>query len=342
VRPNGVRLWVPTQFQAGPRLVGGGARGVAAKIAGVSPGQVEVYTAHLGGGFGRRFELDFVVEACQLSRAVGKPVKLIWSREDDIQHDHYRPVGYHRLRGGLDASGNPVLWRHHVVCPSIVAKFIPGFVPGWMTHLAGPLKGGVDSNAVAGAREIPYAIPHLEVTYSQADLGVPVGFWRSVGHSQNAFAVECFVDELAHLAGADPAAFRRRLLQDSPRHLGVLELVVEQSGWGSPAPPGRFRGLAVHESFGSWVAQAREISIESGAVRVHRIVCAVDCGTVVNPDTVVAQMESGIVYGLTAALKGQITLERGRVKQSNFHDYPLLRMSEMPVVEVHLVTSSMP
>jgi isoquinoline 1-oxidoreductase beta subunit len=226
------------------------------------------------------------------------------------------------------------------VCPSIIAKFIPGWLPGFVAHLGGPLKGGVDANAIEGAKEIPYAFPHLEVSYSQADLGVPVGFWRSVGNSHTAFAVECFVDELAGLAGKDPVEFRRGLLSGSPRHLGVLNLATEKAGWGTPPPAGRFRGVAVHGSFGSWVAQVAEVSIEGGKqVRVHRVVCAVDCGQVVNPDTVAAQMEGGIVFGLTAALKGRITLEKGRVKQSNFHDYPLLTMREMPVIEVHIVPS---
>ena len=336
---DAVTVWAPTQFQAGPRLLGGGTRGVAAKVGSVSRDRVEVHTTHLGGGFGRRAEMDFVVEACQVSKAVGKPVKVIWSREDDIRHDQYRPVSRHVLHGGIAADGAPMVWTHRVVCPSIIAKFLPAWLPSFVAHLGGPLKGGVDANAIEGAAEIPYAFPHLEVSYSQADLGVPVGFWRSVGNSHTAFAVECFVDELAALAGKDPVEFRRGLLAASPRHLGVLTLAAERSGWGTPAPAGRFRGVAVHGSFGSWVAQVAEISIEAGMVRVHRVVCAVDCGQVVNPDTVRAQMEGGIVFGLTAALKGKITLEKGRVKQSNFHDYPLLTMREMPEIDVHLIPS---
>jgi isoquinoline 1-oxidoreductase beta subunit len=340
VRGDGVTLWVPTQFQAGPRLLGGGSRGAAAKVAGVAVDRVAVHTTHVGGGFGRRAEMDFVTEACEVSKAVGKPVKVVWSREDDIRHDQYRPAARHELRGGLAADGTALAWTHRIVCPSIIAKFIPGWVPGFLLHLAGPLKGGVDANAIEGAQEIPYAFPHLEVSFSQADLGVPVGFWRSVGNSHTAFAVECFVDEMAGLAGKDPVEFRRGLLSGSPRHLGVLNLAAEKAGWGTPPPAGRFRGVAVHGSFGSWVAQVAEVSIEDGKkVRVHRVVCAVDCGQVVNPDTVAAQMEGGIVFGLTAALKGRITLEKGRVKQSNFHDYPLLTMREMPVIEVHIVPS---
>ena len=338
VRGDGVTLWAPTQFQAGPRLVGGGSRGAAARVAGVSVERVTLHTTHLGGGFGRRAEMDFVTEACEVSRAVGKPVKVVWSREDDIRHDQYRPAVRHELRAGLGADGSPLVWLHRIVCPSITAKFIPGWVPGFVAHLAGPLKGGVDGTAVEGAAELPYAVPHLEVSYTEVDLGVPVGFWRSVGNSHTAFAVECFVDELAELAGKDPVEFRRGLLGGSPRHLGVLNLAAEKAGWATPLPAGRFRGVAVHRSFGSWVAQVAEVSIEDGTrVRVHRVVCAVDCGQVVNPDTVAAQMEGGIVFGLTAALKGRISLEKGRVKQSNFHDYPLLTMREMPVIEVYIV-----
>jgi isoquinoline 1-oxidoreductase beta subunit len=341
VRPDGVTVWAPTQYQAGPALFGGGTRGVAAKIGGVSTSKVTVHTTHLGGGFGRRAEMDFVREACEVSKAVGAPVRVVWSREDDIRHDQFRPAARHEVRAGLDGEGRPVVWAHRVASPSIISKFLPSWLPGFAAHLAGPLKGGVDPSAVEGVTGLPYAVPNLEVRYIQADLGVPVGFWRSVGHSHGAFVVECVVDELAALAGKDPVEYRRSLLAGSPRHLGVLELAAREAGWGTPAAPGRFRGVAVHESFGSWVAQVAEISIEAGAVRVHRVVCAVDCGQVVNPDTVVAQMESGIVFGLTAALKGRISLEKGRVKQGNFHDYPVLTMREMPRIDVHIVPSAM-
>ena len=339
VRPDGVTVWAPTQYQSGPKLLGGGTRGMAAKYSGASAAKVEVHTTHLGGGFGRRSETDFVAEACEVSRAVRAPVKLVWSREDDIRHDHYRPVALHRMRGGLDAAGAPVLWTHRIICPSIVAKFLPRWLPDFAAHLAGPLKGGVDANAIEGAPELPYAFPNLEIRYTQADLGIPVGFWRSVGHSHTAYAVECFLDELAGLAGKDPVEFRRGLLAGSPRQLGVLNLAAERAGWGTSPPPGRHRGIALHESFGSYVAQVAEVSVEGGTVRVHRVVCAVDCGQVIHPDIVAAQMESGIVFGLTAALKGRISIERGRVKQSNFHDYPLLTMREMPLIDVHIVPS---
>ncbi len=341
VRPDSVTVWAPTQFQAGPKLLGGGARGAAAKAGGVPVDRVTVHTTYLGGGFGRRAESDFVVEACEVSRAMRAPVRVIWSREDDIRHDQYRPAARHVLRAGIDASGAPLAWSHRIVSPSIVAKFLPSWLPGFIAHLAGPLKGGVDASAIEGALDLPYAAPNFEVTYSQADLGVPVGFWRSVANSHTAFAVQCFVDELAALAGKDPVAYRRELLARSPRDLAVLNLAAEKSGWGTPAPAGRFRGVAVHDSFGSFVAQVAEVSVEGDAVRVHRVVCVVDCGQVINPDTVTAQMEGGIVFGLTAALKGKITLAGGRVTQSNFHDYKLLTMREMPTIEVYIVPSTM-
>ena len=330
VRADAVTLWVPTQFQTGPKLLGGGTRGAASRATGVAMDKISVHTTHLGGGFGRRSETDFVTEACEVSQAAKVPIKLVWSREDDIRHDQYRPAARHLLRAGLGADGSVTGWYHHIVCPSIIAKFLPGWLPCFVAHLAGPLKGGVDANAIEGAPDLPYAIPNIEVRYTQADLGVPVGFWRSVGHSHTAFAIEVFIDELAAAAGKDPVEFRRGLLAGSPRHLGVLNLAADRSGWGTPAPVGRFRGVAVHASFGSYVAQVAEVSVEGGAVRVHRVVCAIDCGQVVHPDTVIAQMEGAIVFGLTAALKGRITIEKGRVRQSNFHDYPLLTMREMP------------
>ena len=339
VRSDAVDVWVPTQTQWLPGLVGGGTRGLAAKIAGVPEDRVRIHTTNLGGGFGRRSEVDFVREALQVSKAVGAPVRVVWSREDDIQHDFYRPVSYHRLSGGLDESGTPVAWYHHVVAPSILARFIPGWIPGPLLRLAGPLKGGIDPTAVEGAIHLAYQVPNVEVRYTQADLGVPVGFWRSVGNTHTAFVVESFVDELAAVAKEDPVEFRRKLLAPGSRHRRVLDAVAEQAGWGSPLPTGMARGIAVHESFGSWCAQVAEVSLEAGAVRVHRVVAAFDCGTVVNPDTVVAQIEGGIGYGLSAALMGEITIGQGRVQQSNFADYPVLRMNQMPRIEVHLVPS---
>jgi isoquinoline 1-oxidoreductase beta subunit len=320
-------------------MMKGGARGVVAAVAGVDPEQVEVITTRLGGGFGRRFELDFIEEAAWISRHVQAPVHVIWTREDDVRHDYYRPRTFNRLKAGLDADGNVVAWRHAIAGPSIMAKFLPGFLPTWITHRFGPLKGGVDGSSVEGAADLPYAVPNIRVTWAQADLGIPVGFWRSVGHSQNAFIVEGFVDELASAAGKDPVAFRRALLKDHPRHVAVLDAVAERAGWSKPLPRGRARGVAVHDSFGSIVAEVAEVSVERGELRVHKVTCAVDCGQVVNPDTVAAQMESGIVFGLSAVLSGKISIERGRVKESNFPDYPVLRMDRMPEIDVVLVPS---
>jgi isoquinoline 1-oxidoreductase beta subunit len=323
VRSDGVDVWAPTQFQTG-------AQGLGAKIGGVAPEQVKIHTTYLGGGFGRRFELDFIQEALETSKAAGAPVKVIWSREDDTQHDQYRPACYHRLRAGLDAAGQPVAWTHRIVAPSIMARVFPNFV-----------KDGIDGEAVEGGVGMPYAVPTVLVDYLMPDTGIPVGFWRSVNNSFNAFVVESFVDELAHAAKTDPYEYRRALLGKAPRHLGVLNLAAQKAGWGAPLAAGRSRGIAVWKSFETYVAEVAEITIDAaGTVRVPRVVCAVDCGPVVNPDTVEAQMQSAIVYGLTAALWGEITIDQGRVTQSNFHNYRMLRMAEMPRIEVYIVPSA--
>ncbi len=323
VRPDGVDIWAPTQFQTGCQQLGAG-------IGGVAPEKVQVHTTYLGGGFGRRFELDFIREALETSKAVGAPVKVIWSREDDIRQAQYRPACYHRFRAGLDATGQPVAWTHRIVAPSIFARVFPQTI-----------KNGLDGEAVEGGVGMPYTIPNVHVDYLLTDTGIPVGFWRSVNNSYNAFAVECFIDEVAHAAKRDPYEYRRDLLTKAPRHLGVLNLAASKAGWGTAPPAGRARGIAVYKSFETYVAEVAEVSVASdGAVRVHRVVCAVDCGPVVNPDIVEAQMQSGIVYGLTAALWGEITIDKGRVQQSNFHDYRMLRLAEMPQIEVHIVPSS--
>jgi isoquinoline 1-oxidoreductase beta subunit len=258
-------------------------------------------------------------------------VKVVWSREDDTQQDQYRPACFHRLRAGLDASGQPVAWAHAFAAPSIMVRvFGPGVI-----------KNGIDEETVEGAVGMPYAVPNVQVNYALTDLGIPVGFWRSVNNSFNWFVVESFIDELAAQAKQDPVEYRRRLLTKAPRHLGVLTLAAEKAKWGTPLAAGRARGVAVCKAFDSYVAEVAEVSVGSdGQPRVHRVVCAVDCGPVVNPSIVTAQMESAIVYGLTAALWGEITIEGGRTKQSNFHDYRMLRLAEMPVVEVHIVPSS--
>jgi isoquinoline 1-oxidoreductase beta subunit len=339
VRGDRVTVWVPTQAQAAPKLFGGGTRGVAADVAGVSQDQVTVITTNLGGGFGRRSETDFVAEAVEVSKAVAAPVRLVWTREDDLQHDFYRPVSKHQMRAGLDAGGALVGWSHHVAAPAIMARFIPGFVPDAIAHLAGPMKGGVDASSVEGARDLPYRIANLEVRYSQLESVVPVGFWRSVGHSHTAFAVECFLDEVAAAAGKDPVQFRLDLLPGEARERRVLQAAAERAGWGTPLGPGRGRGVAVHGSFGSFAAHVAEVEVVDGRVRVRRVVCAFDCGIVVNPEIVRQQIESSVVLGVSAALKERVGLTKGRVAQSNFHDYPILTMAETPVVEVLLVPS---
>jgi isoquinoline 1-oxidoreductase subunit beta len=320
---GGVDIWAPTQFQTG-------AQGLGAGISGVPPEKVRVHTTYLGGGFGRRFELDFIREALETSKAAGAAVKVIWSREDDTRNAQYRPASYHRMQAGLDAGGQPVAWTHRIVAPSIMARVFPDTV-----------KNGLDGEAVEGGVEMPYTVPNVHVDYVLTDTGIPVGFWRSVNNSYNAFVVESFIDELAHAAKQDPYAYRRDLLGKAPRHLRVLNLAASKAGWGTPPAAGRSRGIAVYKSFDTYVAEVAEVSVGSdGTPRVHRVVCAVDCGPVVNPDIVEAQMQSAIVYGLTAALWGEVTIDKGRVQQSNFHDYRMLRMAEMPVVEVHIVPST--
>ncbi len=327
VRADGCDVWTGTQFQTGDRIA-------AAQDAGLPLEQVRVHTTLLGGGFGRRAVIDahFVREAVQISKAVKAPVKVIWTREDDTRGGYYRPAAYHALTGAIDETGRPVAWQQRIVCQS--------FMAGTPFEVF-MIKNGVDETAVEGAADLPYDIPNAQVEWHKAPGGVPTLWWRSVGHSHTAFAVECFLDELAHLAGKDPYEFRRGLLTGHPRHARALEVAAEAAGWGKPPPEGRGRGLAVHESFGSFIAQVAEVSVsKKGAVRVHRVVCAIDCGPVVNPDTIAAQMEGAIVFGLTAALHGAITFENGRVVQGNFHDYPMLRIDEMPVVETHIVPST--
>jgi len=301
-----------------------------------------VHTTRLGGGFGRRFENDYVVECAEIAHRVGAPVQLLWTREDDIRHDHFRPRALHRVTGALDDSGRLVAWKQQIVAPSITRELVPRAIPDMLATVSGPLKGGVDWSTVEGAADSPYRIPNIRVTSRMANVGVPVGFWRSVGHSHTAFVVECFVDELARKGERDPVEFRRELLSHLPPYRAVVELAAEKGGWGTPLPSGRARGVAFHESFGSMVAQVAEVSIEGGKVKVHRVVCAADCGTIVNPDIVRAQLEGGILFGLGAALSSEVNIENGRVKQSNFHDYQVLRMDAAPSIEVHLIPSQRP
>ena len=309
-------------------------QGVVAKTAGVPVENVKVNTTLLGGGFGRRFEMDYVIDATMLSKAVGKPVKVVWTREDDMQNDFYRPAAYNKMSAGLDASGNVVFWHHRIATDAIMAR--AGLAFGFVLK-----DDQLDDSSFEGAHNLPYDIPNFQCDWVRKDTGVPVGFWRSVGSSHTAFSTECFLDEVAAAAGKDPVAFRMSLLAKHPRHAGVLKLAAEKAGWTTKPAAGVFRGVAVHESFGSCVAQVAEVSVaKTGQVKVHRVVCAVDCGQVVNPDTVAAQMESSIVYGLSAALYGEITLKAGRVQQRNFNDQKVLRMNEMPKVEVYIIPST--
>jgi len=326
VKPGEVEIWAGTQSQ-------GPTQGILSQVAGVAPGKVKVNTMYLGGGFGRRFAPDFTIAATLLSKISGKPVKLVYSREDDMRAYFYRPASVVRLAGGLDASGRPVSFAASVASPSIMAA--TGFmkIP----------PNGVDRLAVEGIADCPYDIPNLRVEYARAEPGVQVWFWRSVGHSQNIFFTESFIDEMAAAAGKDPFEFRRGLLGKQPRYKGVLEVAAEKAGWGRALPAGVHRGIAVAQSFGSYVAEVAEVSVGAdGAVKVHRVVCAVDCGKTVNPVIIRRQIESAVVFGLTAALYGKITFRDGRVEQGNFDSYPMLRMEEMPKVEVHIVPSSMP
>jgi len=326
LRADSCELWTGTQFETVDRAN-------AAKVAGLPPEKVKVNTTLLGGGFGRRANplSDFVVEAVHVAKIAKAPVKVVWTREDDLAGGWYRPKWHDRFSAGLDAAGNPIAWTHTIVGQSIMlGTAFESFT----------IKDGVDSTSVEGAADILYGIPNLQVDLHSPVIGVPVQWWRSVGHSHTGFSVEAFLDEVAHAGKKDPYELRRTLLAKEPRMLAVLNLVAEKAGWGKPLPKGVGRGIATHFSFDSYVAQVVEASVaRDGTVKVHRVVCAVDCGRAVNPDIIKAQMEGGIVFGLTAALKTEITLENGRVQQKNFHDYQMLRMFESPVIEVHIVPS---
>lgn len=326
--PGTCEIWSGTQFQ-GPD------QQAAARITGLKPDQINLHTVFLGGGFGRRANpaSDFVSEALHVAKAAGRPVKVVWTREDDIRGGYYRSGFLHRARVALGADGLPEAWQHTLVGQSILVG---------TPFEAMMVKNGIDPTSTEGVADSPYlaGVPHHHVSLHSPRTGVPVLWWRSVGHSHTAFAMESLIDELAHAAGVDPVAYRRRLLKDHPRHLGVLELAAEKAGWGRPGAPGHALGVAVHESFGSFVAQVAEVSVDQGRPRVHRVVCAVDCGLAVNPDGVRAQLEGAVVFGLTAALHGEITFAQGRVRQGNFDDYPLLRIDEMPRVEVHILPST--
>lgn len=320
-------VWTGTQFQTVDQ-------GAAARIAGVPPENVAIHTTFLGGGFGRRANprADFVSEAVHVAKAAGVPVKVLWTREDDIRGGYYRPMFVHRVEVGVDRKGMPVAWRHVLVGQSILAG----------TPFEGALvKDGIDGTSVEGVVDSPYlaAVPAHRVSLHSPRNEVPVLWWRSVGNTHTAFAMESAIDELAHAAKKDPLAYRAALLARHPRHLRALRLAAAKAGWGTPAPAGRARGLAVHESFGSIVAEVAEVSAEGGRIRVHRVTCAVDCGLAVNPLSVAAQVEGSVAFGLGPVLKSAITIKGGKVQQGNFDDYEVLRLDEMPEVTVHIVPS---
>jgi isoquinoline 1-oxidoreductase beta subunit len=313
VHDNQCDVWVGTQIP-------GQAHSTAVQASKLPAANVRVHTTYMGGSFGSRGGGAFVAEAVEVAKAVGVPVNLTYSRDDELQHDLYRPASLVRFAAGLDADGWPTAWTARIACPT------------WMG-----LRNGVARESVEGIAE--YDIPHVHVEYHDPGIGIPTGYWRSVGLSQNTFFAESFVDELAAASGKDPVALRRRLYAKSPRLVRVLDVAAEGAGWGTPAPPGRFRGIAAAAGFGSFNAQVAEVSIDRGRLVVHKVVCVVDCGRVINPSGVEQQLEGGLVYGLSAALRGSITIDRGRVQQSNFHQYEPLRMREMPVVETHIIPS---
>ena len=324
VRKDGCDVWVGSQILAR-------AQAVVAQVTGLPPEQVAVHNHLLGGGFGRRLEVDFIAQAAKIGKQVNGPVKIIWTREEDVQHDMYRPYFYDRMAAGLDAQGMPVAWSHRICGSSIIARWAPPF-----------FKNGFDPDTVDGALELPYSFPNVRLEYVQHEpKGIPTAFWRSVGPSHNVFVVESFIDELAAAAKKDPVEYRRALLDKSPRAKAVLDLAAEKAGWGQPPPKGSGRGISVQNTFGSYMAQVAEVEVsKEGDVGVKRITCAVDCGVAINPDTIEAQVQSAIIYGLTAALYGEITLKDGRVEQSNFDNYRALRINEIPAIDVHIVKST--
>ncbi len=330
VKDDSCELWYGSQTQTADQ-------NAVAEALGLKAAQVNINTLMAGGSFGRRASktVDYVLEAALIAKArKGTAVKLVWSREEDTRAGHYRPAYVHKLKGGLDEEGSIIAWEHRIVGQSIL---------GGTPFEALMVKDGIDATSVEGAVNLPYAIPNLHVELITVEQAVPVQWWRSVGHTHTAYATETFLDQLAHAGGKDPLQVRMQLLKDHPRHAGVLKLAAEKAGWGKRLPAGRAMGLAVHESFSSFVAEVAEVSAQDdGRLKVEKVVCAVDCGVAVNPDIIKAQMESGIGYGLSAALGEEITLEAGRVVPSNFHDYRILRINQMPDIEVHIVPSAEP
>ena len=326
VRKDDCEIWIGSQAMARVRAM-------AATAAGLPPEKVIVHNHLIGGGFGRRLEADGAIRAVEIAKHVDGPVKVVWTREEDIQHDMYRPYWFDRLSAGLDKRGRPVAWKNRFAGSSVIARWLP---PAF--------QNGLDPDSTEGAIDLVYDLPNVHVEYVRVEPpGIPTAFWRSVGPSHNVFVTESFIEELAAAAKQDAVAYRQALLDKSPRAKAVLELAAEKAGWGEPSPERCGRGVSLQFVFGSYLAQVAEVEVsKAGAVRVRRVVCAVDCGTVVNPDTVQAQIQSGIIFGATAALYGQITLKNGRVEQNNFYDYQMLRMNEAPAIEVHVVKGQEP
>ncbi|TCW75927.1 aldehyde dehydrogenase [Burkholderia sp. SRS-46] len=323
VRPDGCEIWLGTQVPTR-------ALDAVQQITGFPREKIVVNNHLLGGGFGRRLEVDMVVQAVKVAKQVNAPVKVIWTREEDIQHDMYRPYYYDKISAGLDANGRPIAWRHRIVGSSIMARFAP---PAF--------QNGVDPDAVEVAAELPYDLPNQLVDYvRQEPRHVPTAFWRGVGPTRGTFVVESFIDELAAQAKADPVQYRRALLGKAPRARNVLEVATKAAGWGTPLPKGQGRGVSVMHAFGSFFSIVVDVAVDDGDVQVKRVVCAVDCGMVVNPNTIEAQVQGGIIFGITGALYGEITIENGRVMQSNFTDYRMLRINETPPIDVHIVKSA--
>jgi len=322
VRKDGCEVWTGSQTLSR-------AQATAARVTGLPLEQVVVHNHLLGGGFGRRLEYDWVTQAVRIGQQVDGPVKVVWTREEDMQHEYYRPYYYDRIAAGLDAHGKPVAWAHRLVGPAILARYLP---PAF--------RNGIDPDGVDAAVHLLYEIPAIQVEFVRHEEPVlNTTFWRGVGPTHNVFVIESFMDELAAAAKADPVEYRRTLLGKAPRARAVLDLAAKAAGWGQPLPAGRGRGVALlFSAWGSYLAEVAEVEVsKAGELRVHRIVCAVDCGTVINPDTVKAQIEGGVNFGISAALWGEVTLKHGRVEQSNFHNYRVLRMNEAPTIEVHLV-----
>ncbi len=324
VRPDRCEIWIGNQAIARVQAA-------AAKVTGLPLDKVTVHNHLIGGGFGRRLESDGAARAVEIARQVDGPVKVVWTREEDIQHDMYRPYWFDRLTAGLDEKGMPVAWSNRFAGSSVIARWLP---PGF--------KDGLDPDTTEGAIDLVYALPNLHVEYVRVEPpGIPTAFWRSVGPSHNVFVTESFVDELATAAKQDPVAYRRALLHKAPRAKAVLDLAAEKAGWGQPLPRGFGRGVSLQFVFATYLAQIAEVEVTGdGAVRVHRVVCAVDCGIPVNPDTIRAQIQGAIIFGITAALYGNITLKNGRVQQTNFDTYQMLRINEAPAIEVYIVESS--